>query len=134
MPIIERCFFEEEPGFPINNYDLCGGNNGQIGIVGYPGNIYAYRIRDVIMNMGISGAGNGFNVPGATGHNIVINPAVGGTAHGIIDGCEFVLSTARGYIQNGDPDLTIGPCNKVEPTFPLLSTGSIVPTQTYGGG
>jgi hypothetical protein len=133
MPVIEDCFFEEEPGYPINNYANGGGYNGAVSFVGYPGNVYAGRIVRCIFNIAQSGVG-GFDVPGATGYCINLNPAVHGVANTVIDECEFVLSTNRGYINSQDPNLTIGANNKVQPGWLLMSPGSVAPTQTYAGG
>ena len=47
---------------------------------------------------------------------------------------EFNISTNRGYINNGDPSLRMGPNDYVEPTWSRFRSGSAVPVQTYGGG
>lgn len=131
MPVIEGNYCEELPGYPIDNYALAGGYSGMISFVGYPGNVYAGRIRDNIINMGVSGPGNGFNTPGATAFCINLNPAVHGAAHTHISGNEFNLSTNRGYINSQDPDLCLGPNTAVSPGWSTLSGMSSPATHTY---
>jgi hypothetical protein len=134
MPIFADNYCEELPGFPTNNYNNSGGQNGMLTLVGYPGNVYAARVVRNIFNMGVSPAGNGFNVPGATGYCVNINPAVSGVVNTHINDNEFNISTTRGYINSGDPNMALGPNTYVQPSWLKLSGGSASPSQTYGGG
>lgn len=138
MPVISDNYFEELPGYPINNYNNGGGYNGLVTLVGYPGQVNNARIRNNILNLGVSGSGNGFNVPGATAYCININPAVGGVVNTIIDGNEFNLSSNRGFINSLDPHLLLGPNTLAAPASQVgwsrMSPGSMPPVQIYGGG
>lgn len=119
---IDKCFFEERPGYPTNNVSF-GGTNAQLALVGYPDTaVESTRIRNNIFNMGTS----------PDGVNILLNPATRGVNRTLIEGNIFNVSTNRGNVANFEQNLVCGPNYWLQPV--RFKPGSAAPVSTYGGG